>query len=133
MKLSKAQQRQQAEHAAQLAARAADVGAELRRLLGSLPELARPVNAAIERWNAAALAANAFAAEVADQLDGDINEKSERWQEGDAGQAAQALRDEWQEFDAPKLGEIWLLEPELDDDPNEAAKELAELPQESDQ
>lgn len=131
MRISKAQEKARAVHVQALQARAGVVSMELRKLLAALPGLTEPLNAALRQYNAAAKAATAFAHEVAEELESSIEDKSDRWKEGDAGQAAQSLHEEWQGYDAPELPLVYLLEPELDADPLIAAMHLADLETES--
>lgn len=59
-------------------------------------KLKAPVNAAVDAFNAKADEARNFAAEIASTAADEINNKSDKWQEGDKGQAAQAWTDEWE-------------------------------------
>ncbi len=50
----------------------------------------------IAAYNEVVLEARGFIEDVASRLDSEFDDKSERWQESDKGQAAASLRDEWQ-------------------------------------
>jgi hypothetical protein len=62
----------------------------------ALEELKAPVLAAVEKYNEAVEEARGFAEDIASQADGEIDDKSEKWQEGERGQAASAWKDEWE-------------------------------------
>ncbi len=133
MRLSKAQERRREELVAELAAAAKSVEDHFALLLNvTLPAVCGPVNVSIGRYNAALLKASAFAEEVSSELRDDFDGKSERWQESDAGREAEDFISEWEGFDADKLPEIAIVDPELEEKPCHA-KTLEELPSESQQ
>lgn len=55
-----------------------------------------PLDAAVMAYNEAIEEARGFVQDVARQADADISDKSERWQEGEKGQAAIGWKDEWE-------------------------------------
>lgn len=70
---------------------------------------------AIIAYNAALQALNEFRAQVVDDIETFINDKSEKWQEGDAGQAHQAWRDAWEESCGDELDDTVPEYPEAPD------------------
>jgi len=111
--------------AGKLRAEAADVRAKLSMAL-------QPLNAAEVKYSLMVRTAQAFVEQVAGRLRDDWDEKSERWQEGEAGQAALALVEEW-ECAADKLEPLEgteLLFPDLP--AADGDKTLRELPEEDD-
>ena len=61
--------------------------------------------ARITEYNEVAVAVEEFRAEIADRLRSEYDDKSEKWQEGDAGQDADALICEWEEFSIDEIDE----------------------------
>jgi hypothetical protein len=106
----------------------AEVAAQFERLLDALRAAPAALNSAIRTRNLVAQEAAAFAETVHDRLRDEYDEKSERWQEGDAGQEASSLIDEWDNVDVSQVGEVQIVEPELEG--NEGADALSELPAE---
>jgi hypothetical protein len=88
--------------------------------------LRAPVVEAIEKYNEAAGEAKEFAESVATRLEGEFDERSEKWRDGDKGQAAAELRDAWQEMEMEGLELEWPEDLAVDDPDH--APELAELP-----
>lgn len=64
------------------------------------------VTAVIASFNDVAGQAAVFVQEVADRASGEIDEKTEKWQEGDRGQAAISWKDEWENFDGDGIENI---------------------------
>lgn len=58
--------------------------------------LRKPLDDALLAYNEAVEAARGFAQDIASQADSDLSEKSQRWQEGDKGEAAISWKDEWE-------------------------------------
>lgn len=130
MRLTKAQIKQKEDLAARLAARSADVGAEFRKLLTLLPVLAEPVNRAIRELNKTLSEAATFRSGIADDFRSEFEDKSERWRDGDAGQAAESFISDWEEAVFYPFPEVAIIEPELEEDMTWAQK-LISLPTES--
>lgn len=61
-----------------------------------LETLREALRSDIARYNEVISEARGFAEDIASQADSDFDEKSERWQEGDKGQAASQWRSEWE-------------------------------------
>ncbi len=99
-------------------------------LLSVLKEEAEPVNEAIRAYNLTLLKAEAFATALAEDFRSAFDDKSERWQESDAGQEASSFVEEWEGFQGSALPEIAILEPELEEKPCHADA-LDSLPTES--
>ena len=106
----------------------AAVRSHFAELLSRLRALTEPVNAAIRQRNAVAEEAARFAEAVRERLNDEWDERSERWRDGDAGQAAQAFIDEWDAENICEMQEVRIVEPEIDGD--EAAGAFGELPHE---
>lgn len=51
---------------------------------------------AVGKYNEALAAARGFAEDIASRLEDEIDDKSEKWQESDKGQAAAAFKDDWE-------------------------------------
>ena len=60
-----------------------------------LEEMKAPVEAALAKYNEVGNDAREFADEISGWAGGEIQERSERWQESERGQAAQSWCDEW--------------------------------------
>jgi hypothetical protein len=130
MKITKAQEKRRAELVVALHERGSLVRERFAALLEYLSVAAVPVNEALRSYNEAVKQAEAFAAEVASELREAVEEKSDRWKESDAGQAAESFASEWEEFAARPIPQIHIIDPELEEKPCHA---LSELPSESDQ
>jgi predicted nucleic acid-binding Zn-ribbon protein len=88
-----------------------------------------PVEKAVADYNEALGGAKEFAEHVATRLEGEYDEKSEKWRDGDKGQAAAELKDAWQEIDTEEINLEWPEDLSIDDPDH--APELAELPTEA--
>lgn len=64
------------------------------------------ITAVITAFNDVAGQAAVFVQEIVDRADGEIDERSEKWQEGDNGQAAIAWKDEWDNFDGDGIENV---------------------------
>ena len=111
---------------------AAAVDDEFLAMMRMLRARAAPVNDAVRRFNDAARAARAYVEQTGEGFRDAFNERTERWQESDAGQAALAFVEAWEEAaDAldDALDTVALLEP---DKPETDAytQALAGLPEE---
>jgi hypothetical protein len=89
---------------------------------------AGPLEAATNKYNEALAEAREFAEGVASDIESHYDDKSERWQEGERGQAVQEMLGEWQGFDAEDLDVHRPEEYELPD--GLAADALESLPEE---
>lgn len=96
---------------------------------GEIEGLLQPITEAIDAYNEVAGNANDLLMEVHADLDSYIDERSDRWLEGERGEAMQAMRDEW----AIELEACQLEEPQPMDVPEgEGATQLEQLPTEVD-
>lgn len=86
--------------------------------------------AAVDAYNEKLIAAREWAQGIADDAQNYIDEKSEKWQEGDKGQQVIAFAESWREF-SPE--EIELDKPEelSLDDIEQHSEELDQLPEDS--
>jgi uncharacterized coiled-coil DUF342 family protein len=69
----------------------------------AVTELRAPLEAAIEKYNELLEEARGFVEDIASTADGEIDDKSEKWQDGDKGQAAIAWKDAWEQADLEPL------------------------------
>jgi hypothetical protein len=63
-----------------------------------LADMVEAVVDAKDKYNEVLDDARSFAQDVAAQADSDLSERSERWLEGDRGQAANSWKDHWEEL-----------------------------------
>ena len=87
----------------------------------AVEELKAPLLAALEKYNEIVEEARGFVEDIASTADGQFDDKSEKWQEGDKGQAARNWIDAWQNepFDALEIAfpdELTLPDEETDHD-----------------
>lgn len=92
-------------------------------------ELREPVEKAVADYNEVLGGAKEFAEKIANRMDGEFDEKSEKWRDSERGQAAAELRDTWQEMEMEKLELEWPDDLAVNDPDH--APELAELPTEA--
>lgn len=128
IKLTKQEQKEQARLATTLQAHEGLVASEFSMLLDALRVAPESLNRAISARNMVAKEAAAFAEAVHDRLQDEFEEKSEGWQEGDAGQEASGLIEEWDGVDIAEVEEVQIVEPEIEG--NTGARAFAELPAE---
>jgi hypothetical protein len=127
MKISKAQSQQLATFRSRLASTKGNVSRLYDDLLAAIKAAESKLGTAIDEHNAVVGEAEEFVTGIADGFDDDFGEKSERWQEGDAGQAARSFIDEWQNINLSEVDRVRVLRP---DEPDFGDIEL-ELPEES--
>lgn len=117
-----------------------EVKAELQEAIDvyndKMNEAKAKVEEALSDYNSALGDAKSFADDVANQGNSDFDDKSERWQEGEAAEAAREWIDAWEnaeldevEFDFPEEVSIDLPE-ELDADVENHHETLENLPEE---
>ena len=86
------------------------------------------VTGALADYNDAVKAANAFQQDIASEIDNFISDKSEKWQEGERGEAYTAWKEIWEEeletFDVDLPNNL----DELEEDVADALDERAETP-----
>lgn len=92
--------------------------------------LRRPVEEALEKYNEVVSDALGFAQDVAARAESEIDEKSEKWQEGEKCEAATGWKDAWESYtDLEELEIEWPEEFEIEAD---HASMLDELPDDAD-
>lgn len=93
--------------------------------------LKAPLLAELEKYNAIVEEARGFVEDIASTADGQFDDKSEKWREGDKGQAARTWIDAWQNesFDALEL--TFPEELTLPDDETDHDGRLENLPEEA--
>jgi len=106
--LSKAHKADRDKHVAELTEREAAVRSAWDRLTEAHDELTEEIQA----YNGALLAVAAWRDEITLEMETYFDERSEKWQEGEAGTAYQEWMGEWQEAELDELEA-----PELPDEP----------------
>jgi hypothetical protein len=84
------------------------------------------VNAAITRYNEAVSELEGLRDDIVAEMESYAGDRSEKWQEGDAGQAYEEWKGEWENLDVSELDAVEALE--LPETPH--AEELEALPSE---
>jgi hypothetical protein len=130
VRLSKAEEKLRQELVAELAAAGKLVDYRFTELLSLVQHITNDVNEAIRAYNIALVKARVFSEGIAESFRDVFDDKSERWQESDSGQAADSFISEWEEFTPSPLVEVFVLDPELEEKPCHA-KALEDLPSES--
>lgn len=103
---------------------------------GDVEDAHRAMADAIASYNEMAVAYNdvvteaqSFAEDVAGDIDGYMTEKSDKWLEGEKGEAYSVWLEAWQGFDAPELDTDVEIPDLPDDEASAALEELAEQPE----
>ena len=98
---------------------------EKQKLLDALTEAKQKADEAIDSLNIAREDAKDFAADLSSEMEAHYDAKSEKWQEGDNGQAYSSWRDAWDEIasaldeDVPALDDIQATIEAFDGSPND--------------
>jgi prophage DNA circulation protein len=92
----------------------------------TIEQAVNETNELIDAYNAIVAEANEFASGIGDEIDNFMSDKSDKWNEGDTGNAYDAWRSEWQGFSADELEPVTY---EASDEPSHA-DDLENLPQE---
>lgn len=119
--LSKGQIKQRDEIAAKLRDKADDVNSAEEAVQEAIERL----NEVVREYNDLVTEANDFVVEVAGEGRDYIDEKSERWQEGDRGQEVAGFVEEWE---GVELDEVEEAELQFDFGERDAAEDLESLP-----
>ena len=127
IKLTKQEQKEHAQLAEELKHHNERVRLEFAALLEALRHAPIALNVAIQLRNVVAKRAEAFAEAVHDRMRDEFDDKSERWQEGDAGQEASSFIEEWDGVNVEQFKEVAIVEPEVE---GEAGNEFGDLPHE---
>lgn len=126
-RLSKQEMKQRDEHIEILRKAKLDVETAVEKYIEAMEEPRDTLRKAIEDYNEAIVAAKGFAEDIASQADSDISDKSDKWQEGERGQAASDWKGEWENID---LDEITFEYPEEIEPPDmDHAESLENLPE----
>jgi chromosome segregation ATPase len=128
-KLSKQEVTKRDEHVESLEKAWAELQQAINAYNESEPKLREPIDKAVADYNEAVEEAKGFAEEIANRVEGEYDEKSEKWQEGEKGQAAAELRDAWQTIDMEPIELEWPEDLAIEDPDH--APELSELPTEA--
>jgi hypothetical protein len=121
-KLTKAEIEQKGAHAANLKSEWDEVVAAEEAVTEALDRY----NEALDSYNSIVTEVNEFKDGIVNALQEYFDEKSEKWQEGDAGQELEALKSEWEGIEIEEIDHIQI---EFPGDPG-AADELDGLPDE---
>jgi len=78
----------------------------------ALASLDETVQTAITDYNGALADAKTFVEETAERLRGEYDEKTERWQEGDKGSAANEFIEQWESVDMEDIDESQTVAPD---------------------
>lgn len=104
---------------------------EFAGLRNQLIELEHAFKRKLDAYNAVLADVDVFVAGVASRLRDDVDGKSERWQESDAGIAARDMADAWTDVVFSSVAWTGIIPPEMEDDLCHD-KALDQLPTESD-
>lgn len=115
MKISKAQASQLATFRSRLASTKGNVSRLYDDLLSAVKAAESKLAAAISEHNVVVGEADEFVANIADGFEDDFGEKSEKWQEGEAGEAARSFIDEWQGINLSEVDPVRVLRPDEPD------------------
>lgn len=69
-------------------------------------ELLKPINAAIEKYNEAREEAEGFVTDLVSAMDDFASEKSEKWTDGEAGQAFESWKDAYESISLDEVEEV---------------------------
>lgn len=131
MKLTKSERALLGVHVEHLRKSEVEVQRHFASLLRMLVTVVGPVNDVITTYNLAAKNAREFVEEIASRARDTFDEKSERWQEGDAGQALNSFAEDWEAINLDPLPKIVIIAPELEGDLCQSER-LSKLPDETD-
>lgn len=106
-KLSKQDTQRKAGYVEDLEKAWGELGQAIATYNAEAEKLRAPVEAAVTRYNEVLGEARGFVEDVASQADSDFDEKSEKWQESDKGEAASEYRDAWQNIELDDLTLDW--------------------------
>lgn len=103
MKLSKQEQASKLLWEKDLGTARKEIEEAVKKYNEQLETLNETLAEALEKYNGVIVDCQGFIDEIASKIEGEINDRSEKWQEGDAGQAHQSWLDQWK--DCPVLEE----------------------------
>src|SRR5215469_7379384 len=73
---------------------------------GRVESAVEDANTEVTKYNDALGAAAAFRDEIVGEMDDYMSERSDKWQEGEAGEAYSAWKDEWEGLDLDEIADI---------------------------
>jgi uncharacterized protein YukE len=85
------------------------------------------VSVAVDDYNGVVEEANGWLADLQSEMQSYADEKSDKWREGDAGQAYESWMSE---YEGAELNAVEISEPEALDTPDDETAKLADLPEE---
>jgi hypothetical protein len=89
------------------------------------------INALVDEYNSALADAETVVEGIGGDLRADWDDKSEKWQDSDAGQDANSFIEAFENVDFSEVSEVRMLDIELDPDPEDHASALEDLPEEA--
>jgi cell division GTPase FtsZ len=95
----------------------------------AVTELRTPLDEALTEYAELFEEVRGWAEDIGSEAQAAIDDKSERWQDGDTGQAAQAWATKWSEWEPETLEITWPEDLSIDDI-EDAADSIGELPEE---
>jgi uncharacterized phage infection (PIP) family protein YhgE len=90
----------------------AQIREEEEAMTAALAQMTDGVNGLVQQYNAILADAQAFVEGKASEFRDAYDEKSEKWQEGDRGQATESFTCDWENADLQELEEISIVEPD---------------------
>jgi hypothetical protein len=124
LKLTKAEAERQTALVADLQAQKDAMQKAIEDFNTALETARADLREAVGKYNDVVSEVNGFAADIASRLDDEINNKSEKWQEGEKGEAATAWKDEWEAIDFSELDVDELAPSDIDDFDDDSAETL---------
>lgn len=101
--LNKKELAQRDEHVSELRAAAEALTAAVEAYREAVVDLKEPVEEARAAYNEVLERAQAWVADIVSEADSAISDKSEKWQEGEKGQAASSWKDAWEQLDMEEV------------------------------
>ena len=98
-KLTKAEVKEGEVHIDSLEVASTGINAAVEAFNNGLEVMRSDFKIAVDSYNEQLASIREFTANVANRFEDEISDKSDRWQEGDAGNAAAELRDAWQNIE----------------------------------
>ncbi len=102
-KLTKVEIKRRDDYASELSELADKLSEAIDTFNQELVNARTPVEAAVEAYNTLLEEAKGFAFDIANQAENDISEKSEKWQEGERGEAANEWKDAWENIELDEI------------------------------
>jgi chromosome segregation ATPase len=102
-RLNKDQSREKTEHAENIRKKYTELEEALAKYNAAIVEAKGPVEAAVEQLNGAIDDANQWMADITGQMEDYIGERSEKWQEGEAGSNYNEWKDQFAELEQVEL------------------------------